>query len=119
MSANVESRLRPSHPLHLVVGLILWSLWFVVLYGGLSVACAVSPPSAEQGALTAINIGLGLFTLAVTALLAWLGWLCLRAARVGQGRPRFFAGMSAGMYAVSVVATLFTGVPLIAMPPCV
>ena len=41
----------PLHPLHLFLGLIIWSAWFVFLYGGLSVACEFAPPGVEQGAL--------------------------------------------------------------------
>ncbi|APX92080.1 hypothetical protein BWR19_03515 [Halomonas sp. 1513] len=112
------SRLALTHPLHLVIGLTLWSLWFVAIYGGLSVACAVAPPAAEQGALTAINVALGLLTVATTALLGWLAWACLEAARDELGRPRFVAAVSAGLYLFSAVATLFVGIPVIGVPPC-
>lgn len=119
MNSSAHSRIRPYHPLHLVIGLILWSKWFVIIYAGLSVACSVNPPPAEQGALTVINLSLGLLTVATAALLAWLAWACLRAARQARGRSHFIAMVSAGLYVVSVVATLFVGVPLIGLPPCV
>ncbi len=44
-------RLNFTHPIHLAVGLTLWSVWFVAVYSGLSVACAVTPPPPEAGAL--------------------------------------------------------------------
>ena len=43
-------RWRPHHPVHLILGLCVWSIWFVVLYGGLSVACQLTPPEPQQGA---------------------------------------------------------------------
>nr|WP_163500776.1 hypothetical protein [Halomonas socia] len=111
-------RLALTHPLHLVIGLTLWSLWFVTIYGGLSVACAVAPPAPEQGALTTINVALGLLTAATAALLGWLAWACLQAARDKPGRSRFVAAVSAGLYLYSAVATLFVGIPVIGVPPC-
>ncbi len=72
--------IAPFHPLQLTLGLIVWSVWFVALYGGLSVACAVAPPAATLGALTWINGLLLLLTLATTALLAYWAHGCWRAA---------------------------------------
>jgi len=37
------------------IGLSLWSLWFVVLYGGLSVGCDLRPPDSGAGRVTWIN----------------------------------------------------------------
>lgn len=118
MNSPGSSRIKPCHPLHLIIGLVLWSKWFVILYGGLSVACAVVPPPPEQGALTAINAWLGVLTLVTGGLLGWLCWVCLQAARQESGLPRFVAAMSSGLYAASLIATLFVGVPVIGLPPC-
>ena len=107
-----------SHPLHLAIGLTLWSLWFVVVYGGLSVACAVAPPAPEQGPLNLINLALGLFTLATVALLAALAWRSWQAAGGASGRGCHVARVAAWLYAFSAVGTLYVGVPLIAVPPC-
>jgi hypothetical protein len=41
-----------THPLQLVPGLIIWALWFIAIYGGLSVACALAPPNAITLLLT-------------------------------------------------------------------
>ena len=39
----------PYNPIHIPLGLVLWSVWFVALYGGLSVDPAAAPaPEAEQ-----------------------------------------------------------------------
>lgn len=111
-------RLALTHPLHLVIGLTLWSLWFVAIYGGLSVACAVVPPAPEQGALTMINAALGVLTVVTMALLGWLAWACLMAARRAAGPRRFVAGVAAGLYLYSSIGVLFVGLPLIGVPPC-
>lgn len=107
-----------THPLHLVIGLGVWGLWFVALYGGLSVACAVVPPAPEQGSLTVINAGLGVLTIATAVLLAWLAWASLMAARRAAGPARFVAGVSAGLYLYSAIGVLFVGLPVIGVPPC-
>jgi hypothetical protein len=110
--------LAPSHPLQLLLGLTLWSLWFVAIYAGLSVACELAPPAPGQGALTAINAGLGLLALATLALLGWLAWRGLAAGRESVGRARFIALVGAGLHLFSAVGVAFVGLPLVALPPC-
>jgi len=117
-------RLAADHPWQLVLGLSVWAVWFVVVYGGLSVACAVAPPAPERGSLTAVNAGLGLLTLATTLLLAWAAWACARAARRPPDSPdavrrRFIARTAAVLHAVAAVSTVFVGLPLLALSPCV
>ncbi|MBB3331921.1 hypothetical protein BDK63_002812 [Halomonas campaniensis] len=108
----------PSHPAQLLLGLTLWSLWFVVLYGGLSVACALAPPRPGQGAFTAINGGLALLTLATLALLGWLAWRGLRAGGVSVGGSRFIALTGAGLHLFSAAGVAFVGLPIVTLPPC-
>lgn len=108
----------PTHPLQLVLGLVLWSLWFVVIYGGLSVACAVAPPVPEQGALTGINIGLGLLTLATTSLLLEWSRNCYREASRHQSHRRFIALSAAGLHLFAAAGVVFVGLPVVVLPPC-
>lgn len=110
--------LVPSHPAQLALGLTLWSLWFVAVYGGLSVACALAPPALARGALTGINAWMGLLTLTSVALLAWLAWHCYRGARRCSGRARFVARLAAGLHLFAAVGVLFVGLPIAALPPC-
>lgn len=110
--------LEADHPLQLVLGLTLWSLWFVVLYGGLSVACAAAPPAPGQGAMTGINLWLGLMTLATLGLLGWLVRFCLGAARRERGRSRFLAALAAGLHLFSAAGVAVVALPLVALPPC-
>ncbi len=116
MSASPRSFVRhrsfAQHPLQLVLGLTVWAIWFVALYGGLSVACKLAPPPASAGALTWLNGALLLFTLATAALLGYWARLCWRA----QG---FIARVGAGVHLASAVATLAMGLPALVLPPCV
>lgn len=113
--------LAPFHPLQLALGLIVWSAWFVALYGGLSVGCALAPPAVEFGARTWLNGLLG----ALTALsFGWLirqGWVCWRAAASGRADSpprRFITAVGAALYAVAAVSTLVIGIPVLVLPPC-
>lgn len=69
----------PVHPVQLVMGFIVWSLWFVAAYAGLSVACSLAPPPSVS-AWTWINLLLLGLTLIITALLLACAWRCWRAA---------------------------------------
>lgn len=113
-----------SHPLHLVLGLTVWFAWFCVVYGGLSVACAVAAPAPEAGPFNPVNAGLLLLTLLTTGLLAWAARECRHAARelpadACGGRRRFVADAAAALYALAALSTLLVGLPLLLLPPCV
>ncbi|KAA0011747.1 hypothetical protein F0A17_10485 [Billgrantia pellis] len=108
-----------THPIHLVGGHTIWGIWFIAIYGGLSVACSVAPPAPGRDTLTGINVAVGVSTLATAALLVWLTWACVRASRrAGVRRERFFGLVSAGNYLFAVGATLFVGYPAVFLPPC-
>jgi len=113
------------HPLHLVLGLSVWAVWFTVLYGGQAVGCAVAAPEVARGPWTWINGSLLLLTLATAALLGFAAWSTLRGAAQRQGdkesvkRERFMATSAGVLYFTAAVSTLLVGVPLLLLPPCV
>ncbi|MCL4184060.1 MAG: hypothetical protein KJ011_11490 [Burkholderiaceae bacterium] len=116
-------RVPAHHPLQLVLGLSVWAVWFVVVYGGTSVACALAPPLAGPGAWNLVNGILLLFTLATLALLLRLAWRCRGASRNASSMPpndarRFIAGLGAALYATAAVSTAFVALPLLVLPPC-
>jgi hypothetical protein len=116
-------KLPAGHPLHLVLGLTLWFIWFCVVYGGLSVACAVAPPAPEAGPFNRVNAGLMVLTMLTIAVLAWAARRCRRDAQqfpTGSppGRKRFVADASAALYGLAAVSTLVVGLPLLLLPPC-
>lgn len=108
------------HPFHFALGLIVWSVWFVAVYGGLSVGCAIAPPASESGSLNWLSGALG----AVTVLVfAWLIRQMLKAWRTAhasdaKSRTRFMTTVSAGLYAIAATSTLVIGLPIVGLPPC-
>jgi len=117
----MQSLRSPYNPIHIPLGLTLWSLCFVALYGGLSVGCALLPPPAEQGPWTWLNAVLGLVALLTVAALLGLAWLFQRAARRAREAPaqRFVARVTAGIHVIAAIATLFVSLPVVSLPPCV
>lgn len=113
-------RLSPHHCAHLILGLIIWSIWFVVLYGGLSVACQLAPPEPAENAGNWLNSLLGLSTLAVVAALLWAAWhLWRRHADHSEAVRRHICLTSAALYLISAFATLALAVPMLFLPPCI
>ena len=113
-------RLYPHHPAHLVVGLTVWSAWFVVLYGGLSVACELAPPDPARGPFTWLNPLLWLSTLVVVAVLLWLARRLWRAsADAAEATLRYISLTAAVLYGISAFSTLAVAVPVLFLPPCV
>jgi hypothetical protein len=113
--------LAPFHPLQLALGLIVWSVWFVALYGGLSVGCALAPPAVEFGAWTWLNGSLGALTALTFGWLIRQGWMCWRAGAPGRADSpsrRFITTVGAGLYAVAAVSTLVIGIQVFVLPPC-
>lgn len=111
-----------SHPMQLVMGLVIWAVWFVVLYGLQGIGCSIAPPPAEQGALTWINavlLGLGL---GVTLLLVVIAYRCWKAGpRDGSGedgQSNFVRRISAGIYLLSAISAAAVTLPVVIYPPC-
>ncbi|MCL7945528.1 hypothetical protein [Marinobacter sp. ATCH36] len=114
----------PFHPLNLVLGLIIWALWFVLLYGGLSVGCAFAPPGAEAGAWTwinAVSLALALFVSGYLLVCAYGCWKASPPSHAVEVEPikTFTSKTSAAVYLVSALASLALGLPGILLPPCV
>lgn len=112
----------PTRPLHLSLGLIVWSVWFVAAYGGLSVGCAIAPPDPARGALTWLNGALAVLTAVTAGWLALQAVKCWRAARSGsevRTEQRFIVTLGTAVYATAAVATAFIGIPILGLPPCI
>lgn len=112
-------RLWPHHPVHLIVGLTVWSVWFVVLYGGLSIGCQLAPPHPDQGPWNWLNLLLGLSTLVIVGALAWLAIELWRAGGQLEGTGRYICLTSAALYGVSAFSTLAVALPVLFLPPCI
>ena len=114
-----------SHPWQLLIGLGVWAVWFVTVYGAVSVACSAASAAADGGPATWINGALLALTLAVAGALGFAAVVCARAARrVGgvdeeDGLRRFIAVAATTLYGVAAASTLFVGIPLLFLAPCV
>ena len=94
-------------------GLLLWSLCFVVLYGGLSLGCAAGWQSREWLGTNALTLALGMAWLVHLALLALLlAWF------VRQPLAPPVRALAITLTGIAIVATLWIGWPLLALPPC-
>lgn len=111
--------LAPTHPAQLVLGLTVWSIWFVAWYGGLSVACQMAPPDPGAGALTWINLSLLLITLVTLVPLLYWARRCWRASADASPQGRFIARVAAGGHLLAAGATLVMVLPTLVLPPCV
>lgn len=118
-----------AHPWQLLIGLSIWALWFVLVYGAISVACSAAPPPPERAMTSWINGALVVITLGVTAALGAAAFACAKGARRirssagaddrSDGLPGFIATAAAALYAVAALSTLFAGLPLLFVSPCV
>lgn len=113
--------LSPAHPLQLVLGLGSWLVWFGAIYGGLSLACAATPPASERGPMTLINVVLWLSALALMLLLCYWARRCWLWARRHDGASpaeRMVARVGSGLHLVAAFSTLAVGATVLLLPPC-
>lgn len=107
----------PAHPMQLALGLIIWSIWFVLVYAVLSIGCAFAIPESTLSSFNWLNVLLLLLTLITTVLLGLLALRCWRAA-MPPGEKQFIARVAAGLYLVAALSTLAIGLPVLVLPPC-
>lgn len=111
-----------THPAHIVSGLVIWALWFVVVYAFLSVGCAVAPPDQALGSVTWINGILLLLTVLTTLGLIAASVRCWRvrgSLTEATHQQRFVVSVALCVYALSAFATLAVGLPVLVWPPCI
>ncbi|MEX2474169.1 hypothetical protein [Marinobacter sp.] len=111
-------------PIHLVLGLVIWSGWFVLLYGGLSVACEFAPPDTSQGARTWVNFLMIALAILLTGVLLYVSYRCsqwgLGSVPDPPGSPRaFIRKMALSVYLISAAGAFALAIPVMVLPPCV
>lgn len=116
----MQPLLSPYNPIHIPLGLVLWSIWFVVIYGGLSVGCSLLPPPPTQGQWTWLNASLGMLSVLTVVAQLGLARLFQRAARRDRATQseRFVARLAAGVNLIGAIATVFVALPTLSLPPC-
>ena len=114
--------MRAAGAMHLFLGLTVWAVWLVAAYGGLSVACMAAAPPRDAGVVNGISIGLAVLTAATVAWLLMSGQALRRALAQlpvdAPPRDRFIGSVSSCLYFVAAVATLFVGLPVLVLSPC-
>lgn len=109
--------MRAGHPLQLAVGPAVWGLWLVAVYAGQALGCllgAAAGPDVRRG----LNVLLGAATLCIAAGLLWQAWRLWRASP-SSAAERFVARTGAALDLFAALATLFVGLPIAELPPCV
>ncbi len=102
-------------------GLLIWALCFVALYVLLSLGCRL--PLAHQSWLSLPALSLALTGLWLVHA-AWLFWLIGKASQrykalAGAGDDRrFLARLALLLHAAALLATIWTGFPVVLLPVC-
>ncbi|AHL75179.1 hypothetical protein CH92_08670 [Stutzerimonas stutzeri] len=110
------------HPMQIPFGLTIWSLWFAAMYGSQAVICSIAPPDPDQDVFNWLNASFGVLTLIVVALLLWLGrrsWRLSRKPHELDERQVFVTKVASGIHFIAALATVFVGLQLAFLPPCV
>ena len=113
---------KPGHPAQLVLGLSIWSIWFIAMYAGLSVVCQLATPAPQDGAANWLNyalFGLTLIVITLLLLLAWRGWRYCQSVQHANRPQRFIAYVSTVLYLMAALATLAGALPVLVLPPCI
>ena len=131
--------------MQLILGLIMWALYFIVLYAGLSISCEYAAPEPHTSAANWINIALLALTLLVTVVLlfqARRGWRIIQLVKKTRPdapaknqqednqqannqqenlptTPQFINYVAVCIYGVAALATLINGLPLVLLTPCI
>lgn len=111
---------RPRGLLGLAAGFLVWSAAFVVLYGLHALGCAWGWDARAAGPtslLRLVLVGAWVGHLALLVLLVLLARRLAGAAGAGEG-PRLLAQATLVLSLAALVATLWTGLPVIAYPLC-
>lgn len=107
-----------AHPLHLVLGLIIWGLWFVLMYSILSISCAAYPqPYASLSWINGALLGLSLLTLFILMYFAYGCWRLREDSRLKKV-SRFVVWLSLGGYLAAMAATFSMGMMVLFFPAC-
>lgn len=113
--------LSPYHPMQMVLGLIIWAIWFVLVYAGLSLACEQVGLAAGDS-LSWVNLLLMTFTMLTCGLLLFLAHRTWRDARRDwrnqSSAGRFIVRTAVTVDLVAALVTLAVGLPVVMLPPC-
>jgi hypothetical protein len=117
----VATRVRS---LAMIFGLIIWSIWFVLIYSVLSIGCASKyAPKDVALAHNWLNGALFISTLITSTVLlrlAYINWQAIKpyASKATQLNC-FIHWIAVSTYLTASIATLLIGIMILFFPPCV
>lgn len=108
-----------------ISGPLLWTLHFLLVYAGMSIACATGWGAAGKG-IASVNLLLIALSLLVLGLMAFrvlhlLRWLRRTAGRVEGADERgevFRGALALLLYVMSFIAVAWITLPLFMVAPC-
>ncbi|MCW8107864.1 hypothetical protein OPS25_05050 [Alteromonas ponticola] len=106
------------HPWHYIGGWVIWAIWFVVVYGGLSIACQINPPNPDEGVFNWINISLACFTLVVIVFLSGCALKSWKLQQEAIPQAKFPLQIATAIYAFATFGTLLVGGAILMVTPC-
>lgn len=112
-----------------VSSLLVWAVYFVAAYVFLSIGCASGLSRVRVLGVDAVQLTLLLMTLVALALIAWIAVASVRAGRRTRPRVsaeprvaerrRFMSRTAVLLAGLAFVATLWMGVSILVLAPCV
>ncbi|MCW8091521.1 hypothetical protein [Alteromonas sp. ASW11-130] len=112
-------KLINQHPWQYVAGWVIWAVWFVIAYGGLSVACQIAAPDPEQGLINWITVSSLTLTLIVVGYLVWCAVKSWTLLRVSSLEAKFTLQIATAVYIFAALGTLAIGLSLLLIVPCI
>lgn len=107
------------NPLHLLFGLIIWAIWFVIMYSLLSIGCSIYPVSSYPlNWITLLLFCCMLITLSILLYLMYICWQTKSHSNKNSALTAFILWVSLGGYLAAVIATFSIGIMVLFFPPC-
>ncbi|OCH98274.1 hypothetical protein A8135_12000 [Legionella jamestowniensis] len=109
-----------SHPIQMIFGLVIWSIWFILMYSFLSIGCSVALFSRVTR--SGINISLFACTWVTLIILVYLAYHCWKTrkslAEQCSNVTAFVLWVGLGGYVTAILATFSIGMMVLFFPPC-
>ncbi|MEX0900131.1 MAG: hypothetical protein WD081_05515 [Gammaproteobacteria bacterium] len=96
-----------------ITPMITWAVYFVVVYAVQGLGCDQAWNRSLLLGTNALTLTLVVLTVAALALITWQG------ARAWPRRSGFQGRVAFALAVLAVLATAFTGIPIVMLEPCV
>jgi hypothetical protein len=102
----------------------VWMVYFIVVYAAVSIGCAFGYANTSIAGINVISLGAAIITLLTVLAILPFGWLGYRGwqrahTRDAEGeRMGFAAVVTLLVSALSLLATIWVGLPVFMLAPC-